>query len=241
MSRTRKLDPVEIRVLGALMEKEQTTPDQYPMTINAVIAACNQKTNRDPVMQLSETEVVEALDRLREDVLTWRSQGARVERWQHSLDRRWGLNARTKALLTMLLLRGPQTVAELRTRTERMHSWESIEEVEQTLHQLSEGFDALVCELPRRPGQRETRWMHLESAEGDPREIEAAEVAALPAAGASSPPVSRSPVSSGGATGRRVLHDERLEKLESRVEELSSTVATLEEQLQELRTALGVE
>ena len=89
MTKTRLLDAIEIRVLGVLMEKEKTTPDQYPLTINGVIAACNQKSARDPVMQLTETEVVEALDRLRQDVLTWRLDGARVERWQHSLDRRW--------------------------------------------------------------------------------------------------------------------------------------------------------
>lgn len=88
MSKTRPLDPIEIRVLGALMEKEQTTPDYYPLTIKAVITACNQKSNRDPVMSRTETQVVETLDRLAEDLLTWRSEGARAERWEHRLDRR---------------------------------------------------------------------------------------------------------------------------------------------------------
>jgi len=235
MSRTRKLDAIEIRVLGALLEKEQTTPEQYPLTINAVIAACNQKTNREPVTQLTETQVVEALDRLREDVLTWRTQGARVERWQHSLDRRWELDRKTKAIMTLLLLRGPQTPGELRTRSERMVSFESVDEVEDTLRKMAEGFDALVAELPRQPGQRETRWTHLESAEGVPQELRelAVSAAVAPSPAALPPDV--------GPAGRRTPYDERLERLEGEVEELRSTVTTLQEQLQALRDDLGVE
>ena len=255
MSRTRKLDPIEIRVLGALLEKEQTTPEQYPLTINAVIAACNQKTNRDPVMKLTETEVVEALDRMREDVLVWNTHGARAERWQQSIDRRWGLDRKSKPIMTLLLLRGPQTTGELRTRSERMFSFESVAEVEETLAQLAEGFDALVCELPRRPGQREARWMHLESTEGDPRErledfaatpppVSPVTPAAIPAAMMSSP---ASPAPGASAA------DERLSELGSKVEELESTVAalrsgmeglgatvsTLQEQMRALREDLG--
>ena len=240
MSRTRKLDPIEIRVLGALMEKEQTTPDHYPLTVNAVIAACNQKTNRDPVMQLTETQVVETLDHMREDVLVWRTEGARVERWQHSLDRRWSLDRKSKAIMTLLLLRGPQTPGELRTRSERMHHFESTAEVEETLAKLAEGFDALVCELPRRPGQRETRWMHLESAEGgtayrDPRE--AATVSEPPAPAAASAPAETGerPV------GRRTAYDERLERLEEAVGELRAAVSTMQQQLESIRADLGYE
>ncbi len=114
----RKLDFAEVRVLGSLLEKEQTNPETVPMTVNALIAACNQKTNREPVMQLTETEVVEALDRLRAEVLVWRTEGARTERWQQSVVRRWGLDRAGKALMTLLLLRGPQTPGELRTRSE---------------------------------------------------------------------------------------------------------------------------
>ncbi len=234
MSRTRKLDPTEIRVLGALLEKEQTTPDQYPMTANALIAACNQKSNRDPVTSLTETDVVEALDRLREDVLVWRSQGTRVERWQHSLDRRWELNRKTKAILTLLLLRGPQTVGELRTRSERMCAFESTAEVEEALRSLAEGFDALACELPRQPGKRETRWMHLESAAGDPRETAAA--AAAPA-----PPAVAPAGAEAVAAPRKSPYDERLERLEESVDELRSTVSELTEHLQSLRDDLGYE
>lgn len=257
MSRTRKLDPIEVRVLGALLEKEQTTPDQYPLTINAVIAACNQKTNREPVTSLTETEVVEALDRMREDVLTWRSQGSRVERWQQSVDRRWGLDKRSKAIMTLLLLRGPQTVGELRTRSERMHHFDSVEEVEESLRKLADGFDALVCELPRQPGKRETRWMHLESAEGDPREMEALPVSGLPASSpsvsspsvsgpsVSGPSVSSPPMPEVGS-GRKTPYDERLEAVESEcrvlretVQALESTVSALQAQLEALRTDLG--
>lgn len=225
MSRTRKLDPIEIRVLGVLLEKQQTTPDQYPLTSAAVIAGCNQKTNRDPVTALTETEVVEALDRLREDVLVWRSESARAERWEHRLDRRWGLDAQGKALMTLLLLRGPQTPGELRTRSTRMAEFESVAEVERVLGALAEGFDALVCELPRRPGQRESRWMHLEGAGPDPREVEAAAVAAAPGEALTPAPAVTTP-------GRRSAYDERLEALESAVEELRQELAAL-------RAALG--
>src|SRR5688500_9177620 len=95
----RQLDPVEIRVLGSLLEKEQTTPEVYPMTVNALLAACNQKTNREPVMRISEGQVWDALDRLRQDVLVWRTEAARSERWQQSVERRWGLNPAGKALM----------------------------------------------------------------------------------------------------------------------------------------------
>lgn len=238
MSRTRKLDPVEIRVLGVLLEKEQTTPDQYPLTTSAVVAGCNQKTNRDPVTNLTETEVTEALDRLREDVLTWRSQSARAERWEHKLDRRWGLDSAAKAVMTLLLLRGPQTPGELRTRSERMHHFETVEEVEDTLERLATGFDAMVCELPRQPGQRESRWTHLESVE-DPRET-----AAAPAAEEGPPPehgIERSEPASAAAPGRRDDHAERLESLETAVRELRETVDTLGRQVRELRTELGLD
>ena len=109
----RKLDAVEVRVLGSLLEKEQTNPETVPMTVNALIAACNQKTNREPVMQLTEDQVVTALDWMRQEVLAWRSEGARTERWQQSVSRRWGLDRAGKALITLLLLRGPQRFEHL--------------------------------------------------------------------------------------------------------------------------------
>lgn len=157
----RKLDPVEIRVLGSLLEKEQTNPETVPLTVNALIAACNQKTNREPVMSVSETQVVEALDRMRQEVLVWRTESARTERWQQSVVRRWGLDRAAKAVLTLLFLRGPQTPGELRSRSDRLHPFASLEEVEETLRRLAAEDEPLVIELPRRPGQKEVRWAHL--------------------------------------------------------------------------------
>ncbi|HKV10670.1 MAG TPA: YceH family protein [Thermoanaerobaculia bacterium] len=157
----RKLDPAEIRVLGSLLEKEQTNPETVPLTVNALIAACNQKTNREPVMSLSETQIVEALDRMRQEVLVWRTEGARTERWQQSVVRRWGLDRAAKAVLTLLFLRGPQTPGELRSRSDRLHPFASLEEVEETLRRLAAEDEPLVIELSRRPGQKEVRWAHL--------------------------------------------------------------------------------
>ncbi|MEO8276504.1 MAG: DUF480 domain-containing protein [Thermoanaerobaculia bacterium] len=162
MAYTRPLDPIELRILGALMEKERTTPEQYPLSVNALLQACNQKTSREPVTELTETEVVEALDRLRADALVFRVHSSRTERYEHCLDRRWHLDtAGAAAILPLLLLRGAQTVNELRTRCARLHPFASSEEVEATLARLASGPDALVRELGRQPGQRETRWIHL--------------------------------------------------------------------------------
>ena len=212
----RKLDPVEIRVLGSLLEKEQTNPETVPLTVNALIAACNQKTNREPTMQLSETQVVEALDRLRQEVLVWRTEGARTERWQQSVVRRWGLDKGGKALMTLLLLRGAQTPGELRTRSERLHPFSSLEEVEEALQGLARMDEPLVAELPRRPGQKETRWIHLV---GDPApEPEPEEVF---------------PATEPGAAPSRPA-------LASRVEHLEELVARLAADLEELKKQLGV-
>jgi uncharacterized protein YceH (UPF0502 family) len=157
----RRLDPVEIRVLGSLLEKEQATPEAYPLSLNALVAACNQRTNRDPVMELSDAEVSAALDRLRQEVLVWRTEGARTERWKQSVERRWELDAPAKALVTLLLLRGAQTAGELRSRSDRLHAFSSLAEVEATLRRLAAAPEPLVRELSRRPGQKETRWIHL--------------------------------------------------------------------------------
>ncbi len=157
----RLLDPVEIRVLGALLEKEQTTPEAYPLSLNALIAAANQKTNREPVMQLTEAEATAAVERLRQDVLVWRTEGARVERFKQSVDRRWDLDSASKALLTLLLLRGPQTSGQLAERSERMHRFASLAEAESLLESLASHEEPLISQLPRRPGQRELRWCHL--------------------------------------------------------------------------------
>ncbi|MEM6454579.1 MAG: DUF480 domain-containing protein [Acidobacteriota bacterium] len=183
MAAIRPLDPYEIRVLGVLLEKEQTTPDAYPLTTNAVVAGCNQKSNRSPVLQLTETDVTETLDRLREDVLVWRSASARSERWEHRLDRRWHLDAPTKAVITLLLLRGSQTPGELRTRSARMHPFGSPNEVEAVLEARTSGPDALFRAQSRRPGQREVRWDHIVGTEAPADAVpeDDAEAAALAA------------------------------------------------------------
>lgn len=218
MARTRELDVYEIRVLGALMEKEQQTPDHYPLTIPAVIAACNQKTNRHPVTSYSETQVVEALDRMRKDVITWREEGARSERWKHRIDRRWELDRPKKAIMTVLLLRGPHTPGELKTRTERSYHFESKEAISEILEGMSQGVDALVENIGRLPGQREERWRHLVG--------RAEDLEAIP-----EPATSAAPRTSRSA--------QRIEELEGMVATLDERVSTLETDLQALRLRLG--
>ena len=163
----RELDPIEIRVLGCLLEKERTTPDGYPLTLNALTAACNQKSNRHPVMRLNPPEVEDVLSRLRNEVMVWPEDGARTQKWTHNLDRKWGLDPGAMAIMTVLMLRGPQTVGELRGRTERMNAFSSIAEVESTLVGLTGGDEPLVVHLARRPGQKEARWTHLLGGEPD--------------------------------------------------------------------------
>jgi uncharacterized protein YceH (UPF0502 family) len=212
----RKLDAVEVRVLGSLLEKEQTNPETVPMTINALIAACNQKTNREPVMQLTEDQVVTALDWMRQEVLAWRSEGARTERWQQSVVRRWGLDRAGKALMTLLMLRGPQTPGELRTRSERLHPFASLEEAEEALRRLAADDEPLVMELPRRPGQKEARWTHLV---GDLAPAPEPEEVYEPVADPSAPP---------------------RPGLASRVQRLEELVERLAAELEELKKQLGV-
>ncbi len=210
----RKLDPVEVRVLGSLLEKEQTNPETVPMTVNALLAACNQKTNREPVMQLTEDQVVNALDWMRQEVLAWRTEGARTERWQQSVVRRWGLDRAGKALITLLLLRGPQTAGELRTRSERLHPFASLEETEEALRRLAADDEPLVAELPRRPGRKEARWIHLVGETSpEPVTVEAFETAA---------PDPSAP---------RVALASRVERLEELVERLAADLEELKKQL----------
>ncbi len=148
-------------MLGCLLEKQQATPEYYPLTLNALAAACNQKSNRDPVMDLADGDVRGALERLRAEVLVWPVEGTRAERWEHNLDRSWELDAASKALVTVLLLRGPQTPGELRSRCERLHPFGSVGDVEAALSRLAAGPEPLVTELGRGPGQKESRWAHL--------------------------------------------------------------------------------
>jgi uncharacterized protein len=159
-----ELDPIEQRVLGSLLEKQRTVPDTYPMTLNAVRTACNQTSGRDPVMALDEHEVRAALDRVRARGLTrvvHPSHGARQPKHRQVLDEVLGLDGGERAVLTVLLLRGPQTPGELRSRTERLHPFAGLDEVEGALAGLAGRADPLARELDRRPGQKERRWTHL--------------------------------------------------------------------------------
>ena len=143
------------------MEKEQTTPELYPLTVNSLIQACNQKTAREPAMDLSEGAVHGTLRQLFLDTCVLRTEGARVTRWRHSLDLRWDLNPARKAVMTLLLLRGPQTPGELRSRSERLHAFSTIGELEDALLSLAASPEPLIRELPKGPGQKEARWIHL--------------------------------------------------------------------------------
>jgi uncharacterized protein YceH (UPF0502 family) len=153
-----QLHPVEVRVLGALIEKDLTTPEYYPLTVNALVNACNQKSSRDPVVQYDDATVDQALELLRNKHLAMRVSGTghRVEKWGHRLGETVNLGRRETALLCVLMLRGPQTVGELRGRTERMHEFTDMEEVESVLDSLARRDpDPLVTRMPR------GRWAHL--------------------------------------------------------------------------------
>ena len=132
----RTLDPVEVRILGSLAEKQLSTPEYYPLTVNALVAACNQKSNREPVMELSENEVQRALDRLQDEKLVWKVMGGRAVRYDHNMDALWHIDSPAKALLTLLFLRGPQTAGEMRGRSDRLHSFDSVADVESRLRNL---------------------------------------------------------------------------------------------------------
>jgi len=156
------LSLLETRVLGVLIEKQHTVPDSYPLTLNALLSGCNQKTSRDPVLDATEAEVSVTIDRLKSLDLVVESSGGRVMRYAHNLARVLGIPAQSVALLTMIMLRGPQTVGELRIHTERLHRFADISSVEGFLHELAaRPAGALVVELARLPGARETRWAHL--------------------------------------------------------------------------------
>lgn len=208
----RTLDPVEIRVLGSLMEKQLSTPEYYPLTLNALVAACNQKSNREPVMELSEVEIERALDRLQDEKLVWRVLGGRATRFDHNLDSVWHLRRGEKALLTLLFLRGPQTAGELRGRSERLQAFDTVGEVEEILRDMAAHSEPLVRQLPRRPGQKEERWAHTTGGaivETEPEPL-----------GASAPAAHGEPLS-------------------ARVTRLEEQVAALTGELRELKAKLG--
>ena len=156
------LSLLETRVLGVLVEKQRTVPDTYPLTLNALAAGCSQKTSRDPVLSVTEVEVQATVDRLKSLSLVEESSGGRVMRYAHNIDRVLDVPAQAVALLATLMLRGPQTVGEIRINSDRLHRFADGSAVEAFLHELaSRGAGALVAELPRQPGARENRWAHL--------------------------------------------------------------------------------
>jgi len=169
---TRQLSLLETRVLGTLYEKQHTVPDSYPLTLNALVSGCNQKTSRSPVMEATEAEIQAALDSLKSANFVMETSGSRVARYSHNLDRVLQVPSQSAAILTVLMLRGPQTVGELRINCDRMHSFADISAVQGFLDELAaRPAGALVAELPRLPGARENRWAHLLS--GAPK-VEAA-------------------------------------------------------------------
>lgn len=216
------LSPEEVRVLGSLFEKENTTPDYYPLTLNALVAACNQKSSRDPVVSYSDDTVMAALDSLREKGLSrviTSSEGGRVPRYRHLFTEAFSLNQAQAAALCVLMLRGPQTVGEIRGRTNRIHEYASLGEVQETLDELAHRVPRpLAVQLARQAGTKEPRYSHLLS--GAPIEAEAA--------------VSRGGEKAGSVSAAGEA-EQRIEKLESEVESLRAEVEELKQALEVFR------
>jgi uncharacterized protein len=203
-------DAEEIRILGSLLEKEITTPEYYPLSVNGLLNACNQKSNRDPVVHLEEETLERALYTLRDKglLLSITGAGSRVPKYAHRISEKFNLGRRELAVLCELMLRGPQTLGELRTRAERMHPFGDLAEVESVLDRMPE----LVTKLPRRPGEKEARYAHLLSGE-PPVSVPSTLSAASPPGSAPGPPP--------GQTGR--------------ISDLEAEIAQLRLELQELK------
>jgi len=210
------LSDVEVRVLGSLVEKDITTPDYYPLSLNALVNACNQKNNRDPVMALGEDAVRTALDSLQGQRLAGPASGAdsRVTKYEHRMQEVFNFDRREIAILCVLLLRGAQTPGELRGRAERMYRFEELEDVLATLERLSQRDPALVAVLPRQPGTKESRYTHLLS--GTPESTGATVV-------------------SGSTAEFRSGDSDRISQLEDEVLALRKEVTEVQRQLAEFR------
>lgn len=208
-----ELSPAALRVLGSLLEKEMATPEYYPLTLNALVNACNQKSNREPVMNLSDDDVVDALEELRREQLSYKSsEGVRAVRYCHNLPGALKVTEEEQAVLAVLLLRGPQTLGELRTRTERLCAFADLAAVEDVLSGLQEREEPLIAQLPRQPGRKEHRYGHLLGGEMTVTE----EVQTDMAPGAS--------------------RQDRLGQLEAEVAELKTELASLQEQFAQFRS-----
>src|SRR6266576_489874 len=208
------LSVLETRVLGVLVEKQHTVPDTYPLTLNALAAGCNQKTSRDPILDASDADVQATLDSLKRHSLVVESSGSRVMRYEHNVGRALAIRSQAVALLATLMLRGPQTAGELRINSERLHRFTDISAAEGFLHELAaRAVGALVVELPRLPGTRETRWAHLLSG---PPAIEMTR------------PTAQQPWEAGdGSTAEVAALRESVAQLQKDVEALQGTVARL--------------
>lgn len=213
------LTAAEARVLGALVEKEVTTPDYYPLSLNALINACNQRSNREPVMSLDEDDVRQALHGLEDKRLAGRARSAdgRVTKYEHWLGEAFNFSRAETALLCVLLLRGPQTPGELRGRTERLHSFDEISDVLAGLQKLMEREPSLAALMPRQPGTKEARYAHLLSGPVESMQMPSAEPAS----------------SEGTGSGNSAL-SERVESLESTVEELRQQMTALSQKIDNL-------
>lgn len=213
------LTEIETRVLGALIEKDITTPDYYPLSLNALVNACNQKNNREPVMTLDDSAVRDALATLQEKRLAGPASGAdsRVTKFEHRLQEVFNFDRREIAVVCVLLLRGPQTPGELRSRTERMYHFEALEDVVSTLDRLAQREPSLARVLPRQPGTKESRYTHLFSGE-PPASPEDVYVARVPSA----------------ATGANSTTD-RLAALEEEVSRLRQELSDVQQQLATFR------
>jgi len=212
------LNDIETRVLGSLIEKDVTTPDYYPLSLNALVNACNQKNNRDPVMNLDEEAVRQALNTLQEKRLAGPTSSAdsRVTKYEHRLQEVFNFTRGETAILCVLLLRGAQTPGELRGRTERMHRFEDLTEVQSTLQRLMQRDLPLARVLPRQPGTKEARYKHLLAGDIE----DAADVARAP-----------SPALDAGYAN----HADRVDRLESELNDLRKEVADLKQQLASFR------
>jgi uncharacterized protein YceH (UPF0502 family) len=208
------LTEAEARVLGSLVEKQLTTPEYYPLTLNALTAACNQKSNRDPVVSYDETTITGAVDALRDKNLVYLYYGStsRAVKYKHMLPSVYDLDEAGVAIIAVLLLRGHQTLGELRERTGRLHEFSGLGEVQETLDELARRDEPLVVKLERQPGQKEARYAHLLSGEVDQQAV-----------------VRETPAVASGAK------NERLEILEAEVERLRTEFASLRETFEEFR------
>ena len=207
------INEIEARVLGSLAEKQLTTPEYYPLTLNALMAACNQKSNRDPVMSLGESEILAAIDSLREKNLVYLYYGStsRTVKYKHMMPQIFELEPEGIAVMTLLLLRGPQTAGEIRGRADRLHEFGGIGKVQQALDELAARPEPLVTKLDRQPGQKEQRYAHLLSGP-----IDQAAMA-----------VERPIAATGGAA--------RIDELEAKVAELSQGLEQLRDEFAQFR------